>query len=310
MPMIRLLVIDDDVLDRKAVARALKGLGNDYEMYEAQDGESGLVLALEQTYDCILIDYNLPDMNGLQLLDQLRTQRVQAAPIVMLTGVGNEFVAVEAMKRGAYDYLPKAELGPDTLYRVVTNAIEKSLLQRKLAEAQEKLEHLALFDQLTGLGNRNLFHLELPRAVMVAERKKNSFALLLLDLNRFKVINDSFGHAAGDAILAAVGSRLRAMTRAADSCFRFGGDEFTAILDADSDAKVVARRIVTVIAEPIMFGDRVLNVGVSIGMATYPADADNAQDLLRAADAAMYQVKNAGRPQTPGPTAAGIFDAS
>jgi diguanylate cyclase (GGDEF)-like protein len=294
--MTRLLVIDDDVLDRKAVARALKGLGNDYEMLEAPDGRAGLALALQQPFDCILIDYNLPDMNGLQLLDQLRAQRSLAAPIVMLTGVGNEFVAVEAMKRGAYDYLPKAELGSETLYRVVTNAIEKNLLQTKLLEAQEKLERLALFDQLTGLGNRNLFHLELPRAVMVAQRKKTSFVLLVMDLNRFKIINDRLGHAAGDAILAAVGARLRAITRASDSCFRFGGDEFTAILDSSSDGQIVAQRIVRAIAEPILFGEEVLTVGVSIGMATYPTDAGDAQDLIRVADAAMYEVKNSGRP--------------
>jgi diguanylate cyclase (GGDEF)-like protein len=300
MPMTRLLVIDDDVLDRKAVARALKGLGDDYEMLEAPDGRTGLALALEQSFDCILIDYNLPDMNGLQLLDQLRAQQIQAAPVVMLTGVGNEFVAVEAMKRGAYDYLPKTELGPETLYRVVTNAIEKNLLQTKLFEAQEKLEHLALFDQLTGLGNRNLFQLELPRAVMVAQRKKTSFVLLLMDLNRFKAINDRLGHAAGDAILAAVGARLRAITRASDSCFRFGGDEFTAILDASSDGDIVVRRIIQSIAEPIQFGEESLNVGVSIGMASYPADAGDAQSLIRIADAKMYEVKNSGRTNSAG----------
>jgi diguanylate cyclase (GGDEF)-like protein len=291
MPVATLLIIDDDNADRKAVAHALRALGADCKIQEARDGRQGLELAVAGSFDCILIDYHLPDMSGLDLLGQLHDRLGIAAPIVMLTGEGNEAVAVEAMKRGAHDYLPKSQLGPDSLSRAVTNAIEKSSLQKKLAEAQKQLEQLALYDPLTGLGNRNLFNRELTRAILMSKRKGTSFALLMMDLDKFKAANDTFGHEAGDAILATIGSRMRDITRAADACFRLGGDEFTAILDADSDGKAVVQRIQAAFAEPVLFGAHVLSVGVSIGMAIYPVDGANATDLLRAADAGMYDVK-------------------
>jgi len=212
-------------------------------------------------------------------------------PIVMLTGEGNESVAVEAMKRGVHDYLPKAKLGAESLYRVVANAIGKHLLEKTLRDTREKLETMAMYDTLTGLGNRNLFDIELPRAVAIAYRKQHSFGLLLMDLDRFKAVNDLYGHAAGDAVLAAVGGRLRKLTRASDACFRIGGDEFTAILDPGSDGSIVAQRIRAAMAEPIGFGPESLSVGISIGLATYPTDSTDPRDLLRVVDAAMYDAK-------------------
>ena len=294
-PMIALLVIDDDELDRKAVAHAVKALGTGYEMQEARDGRQGVDLAIARTFDCILVDYQLPDMNGLDLLIELRKRLNVAVPVVMLTGSGNESIAVEAMKRGAQDYLPKSQLGPESLSRVVSNAIEKCSLQMRLAETQRDLEQLALYDTLTGLGNRNLFHIELARAIAVSQRKSTSFSLLMMDLDKFKTANDTYGHEAGDAILAEVGHRLRDNARAADAYFRLGGDEFVAILDAGSDGSVAAQRITAALAEPIPSRSHVLAVEVSIGLAAYPTDGENAQDLIHAADVAMYDAKKANR---------------
>jgi len=291
MPVIAVLVIDDDALDRKAVARAIEQLGPGYELHEARDGLLGLERAVAETFDCILVDYNMPGMNGLEILIKLREELNVTTPIVMLTGSGNELVAVEAMKRGASDYLPKEQLGPESLLRVVSNAIEKRGLQKNSEEAQLALKQLALYDSLTGLGNRNLFHIQLERAVGVSRRKNTSFVLLMMDLDKFKAINDTFGHEAGDAILAAVGHRLRGISRAADAYFRMGGDEFMAILDVGSDGNAAARRIVTAIVEPVPFGRHALAVEISIGMATYPADGGDPLNLIRAADAAMYGAK-------------------
>jgi diguanylate cyclase (GGDEF)-like protein len=294
-PAARLLVIDDDELDRKAVARALKALGTGYQMEGAADGRQGLALAAAQKFDCILVDYRLPDMDGLDLLLELRKRLDGAVAIVMLTGSGNESIAVEAINRGAHDYLPKARLGPESLLRVVSNAIEKCAQQKRLAAARADLERLALYDALTGLGNRNLFQRELTRAIAVSQRKNTSFFLVMLDLDKLKTANDTFGHDAGDAILAAVGHRLRAAARAADAYFRLGGDEFMGILDVGSDGTAAARRIAAAVAEPIPFAAVALAVEVSIGLAAYPADGQSAEDLMRAADAAMYDSKKANR---------------
>ena len=286
-----LLVIDDDEVDRKAVARALAGLDRDYDLREASLGHEGVEMARTQAFDCILVDYRLPDMSGLDLLVQLREQVNIAAPMVMLTGMGNEAVAVEAMKRGAYDYLTKENLSPATLSRVLSHAIEMHAQERQLAESRKRLEWLALYDSLTGLGNRNLFEHELARSIAIARRKSSSFLLLVMDLNKFKMVNDTYGHKAGDAILAAVGARLRSLARASDTYFRTGGDEFSAIIDADTDRNSLARRIRAAIGEPVQFGDHSLSVGISIGFATYHGDAMQAEDLIRSADTAMYNSK-------------------
>jgi diguanylate cyclase (GGDEF)-like protein len=298
-PTLSLLLIDDDAVDRKAVARAVKTLGTGYEMQEASSGRQGLELATGRTFDCVLTDYRLPDVDGLDLLVELRERLGATVPIVMLTGSGNESVAVEAMKRGAQDYLPKAQLGPESLSRVVSNAIEKCALQRRLAAAHGDLERLALYDPLTGLGNRNLFQIELARAIAVSQRKDTSFYLMMMDLDKFKIANDAFGHEAGDAILAVVGIRLRNVARAADAYFRIGGDEFMAILDVGSDGTAAAARIAKAIAEPIPFGLLVLSIEISIGLAAYPAEGKTPRDLIRAADTAMYDAKKANSEWTP-----------
>jgi diguanylate cyclase (GGDEF)-like protein len=286
-----LLIIDDDEVDRKSIARTLKLLNGGYELYEASDGLSGLAMAQARAFDCILVDYHLPDIDGLDLVVELRDSLNAQSPIVMLTGEGSEAVAVEAMKRGVYDYLPKAQLGPDTLSRVICHAVEKHTLQKQLAEAQRKLERLALYDPLTGLGNRNLFNIELGRAITISKRKRTFFALAIMDLDKFKAANDRFGHEAGDAILAEVGARLRGIARASDAYFRLGGDEFAGIFDAGSDGDAAAARVKGAVVSPILFGSHELTIGVSVGVASYPNDDMTAEDLIRAADTAMYQEK-------------------
>lgn len=297
-----LLVIDDDEVDRKAVARALRLLDGDYRLREAWQGRQGLDMALAESFDCILVDNHLPDISGLDLLVELRERLTVPVPIVMLTGEGNELIAVEAMKRGAYDYLPKSQLGPNALSRVIAHAMDQHALQQRLAEAQEKLERLALYDSLTGLGNRNLFHRELQRAIAISNRKTTSFVLVMMDLDRFKLANDTFGHEAGDAILAAIGRRLHANARVTDSYFRLGGDEFAAILEADSDGEAGVARIVAAITESVQFGDQMLSVGVSVGLATYHGGGVNAEALIRAADAAMYEAKKSSPSQSLAPS--------
>jgi len=285
-----LLLIDDDDVDRKAVSRALRSFRSHYDLQEAPDARSGILLARSQSFDCILLDYNLPDMNGFDLIDELRAAGI-LTPIVVLTGSGNEAVAVDAMKRGAHDYLRKSHLGPEMLTRAIDNAIDKGSLQRKLVDAHDKLERLALYDALTGLGNRNLFYHQLPRAIAIAQRERSSFPLLFMDLDRFKEANDAFGHEAGDAILAIIGSRLQEISRTADVYFRLGGDEFTAILHSGSDGGTAARRIIAAVSRPIQFETQMLDVSVSVGVANYPADGTNAKTLVGSADGAMYKAK-------------------
>jgi len=172
--------------------------------------------------------------------------------------------------------------------------VAEDITERKLAE--ERIEHLAHFDSLTELPNRAAFTVRLNEAIDIAEASGNSFALLFLDLDRFKEVNDVFGHAMGDALLLEVANRLK---RAADGAFvaRLGGDEFTLIVEGPqpATASAVARQILSLISAEIQIEDRRLRAGASIGIALFPNDAKDASTLLANADAALYRAKGRAR---------------
>jgi len=179
---------------------------------------------------------------------------------------------------------------------VGTATIARDITERKRAE--EELRRLALHDALTGLPNRLLFHDRLAHALVTAARHGTDVALLLLDLDRFKEINDSFGHHHGDRVLCQVATRLQQVVRAVDTVARLGGDEFAIILPGDDadGAAVAARKLAEVLDAPLMIEEQALTVGGSIGIAHYPDHGDDAGTLLRRADVAMYAAKRAKRP--------------
>jgi len=174
--------------------------------------------------------------------------------------------------------------------------ISRDITERKHAEM--RLAHLAQYDTLTGLPNRNLFRDRLDQALARARRSGQSMALMFLDLDEFKEINDTLGHAAGDALLRAVGDRLREHLREVDTIARLGGDEFTVIVESISGrerAEALARKIVDLFALPVTVGGQDLTVTCSVGITLRPEDADDAEELLKAADIAMYRAKHEGR---------------
>ena len=164
--------------------------------------------------------------------------------------------------------------------------------------AARHVQQLASFDSLTGMPNRNMFIAELELALGRARRSGGSFAICFIDLDRFKTINDSLGHAAGDVLLTTIGARLRDLLRESDLVARLGGDEFVALLEGPADAtalSAVARKILAAVSEPVALDGRKLWLTGSCGIARFPADGDNAETLLKNADAAMYQAKADGK---------------
>ncbi|MGO9150541.1 MAG: putative bifunctional diguanylate cyclase/phosphodiesterase [Acidimicrobiales bacterium] len=168
----------------------------------------------------------------------------------------------------------------------------------KLAEqardkAEDQLRHQALYDGLTGLPNRMLFHDRVEHALKAARRKHEELAVLMLDLDRFKEVNDTLGHSAGDEVLREVAWRLSKVTREGDSIARLGGDEFAILLPnaSETDAAMVASRVSRCLEESIVIHDLPLNVDVSIGLAAFPMDGRDADLLLQRADVAMYAAK-------------------
>ena len=184
------------------------------------------------------------------------------------------------------------EVGEITNYVAVFTDI--SAIKR----TEERLSHLAHHDALTDLPNRLLFSVRLEHALERAKRHRGQVALLFVDLDRFKAINDSLGHATGDAVLQEVARRLKRCVRAEDTVARLGGDEFTVIMDEvahSEDAAVLAGKIIEVLRQPYAVDGQMVNTSASVGISVFPNDADQADDLAKGADAAMYYAKNQGR---------------
>lgn len=174
-------------------------------------------------------------------------------------------------------------------------SIFRDITERMLA--REHLEYLANFDTLTGLPNRRLFFDRLGQSMLNARRQQHMVGLLYLDLDRFKAVNDSFGHSLGDLLLKETATRLTHSLRLSDSAARMGGDEFTVILTKivePADAAIVAGRIVNSLSQPFLLEGREVSIGVSIGIGIYPVDGEDADVLLKKADTAMYRAKETG----------------
>ncbi|HYR28711.1 MAG TPA: EAL domain-containing protein [Thermoanaerobaculia bacterium] len=172
----------------------------------------------------------------------------------------------------------------------------RDITQRKSAEQQ--IEYQAYHDALTGLANRRLFQEHLSLALALAQRRHSFVAVLFLDLDHFKIVNDSLGHSVGDALLKQVANRLRHAVREGDTVARVGGDEFTIVLQEiqrPDDAAAIAKKVIRSIADPIEVNGHKLYVTTSIGVTVYPRDGEDAETLLKNADAAMYRAKGEGR---------------
>ena len=287
---IHILVIDDNELDCRHIDKVLaEDTSYSWIVSHTVDSKEGLHLAGEHHFDCILLDYCLPGDNGLDVLAKLRNTNTEV-PVIMLTDYGNETIAVEAMKAGAQDYLTKRELDFPRLKKAILEAMQRR--QQELSLLQR-----ANYDHLTGLTSRALFMDRLQRAIVRSNRFSNPFALLYIDLDKFKEINDGFGHKYGDLVLKETAKRMEACAREGDTIARLGGDEFAIILeDLEDDglngAKIVVERLKNQIArKPYLIQDKKLDIVLSIGVSIYPTTAHDSDHLLEQADLAMYDAK-------------------
>jgi diguanylate cyclase (GGDEF)-like protein len=228
--------------------------------------------------DCVLLDLELPDATGIEALERIRGAAMDV-PVLVLSAHDADEIALAALRAGAQDFLVKGALDGRTLARALRHAVERKRIERRLA-------HQALHDELTGLPNRTLFGDRLRLALSRLDRTEACLAVMLLDVDGFKAVNDERGHAEGDRVLREVADALVAGLRGGDTAARWGGDEFVMLCD-DVAGPAEARRI----------GVRVLRglpLAASLGVAlTDDRDADP-EELLRTADAAMYEVKRRG----------------
>jgi len=285
------LVVEDNPADARFVEELLRmGMGSDAEVATVDTLNDASAHVARHPVTCVLLDLSLPDAHGLEAVELLRAAEPQL-PIVVLSGDDDEDTALRAVQSGAQDYLLKGRVDEVLVTRAVRYAVE-----RKRAELE--LLRLALHDSLTGLPNRALFLDRLEVALARARRSGEGVAVLIVDLDRFKTINDSLGHQAGDRLVTMVAARLAEQLQPGDTVARFGGDEFAmlcASVEGIDDAVVAAERAATAIAAPFMLGETEVFLTTSIGIALGDATRQSAAALVRDADAAMHRAKERGR---------------
>ena len=287
----RILLVEDSPSDALILMDALRAL--ECVKVEHVRRLSDAVSKLhDQRFDTIVTDLSLPDARGLDAVTRLRTSAAEAT-LIVCSALTDDALELQLIELGAHDVLPKSSLTHDSVARAVRFA-------RVRRSAERRLARLAFYDALTGLANRTLFHERLGEALR-SRRGQLGTGVMFLDLNGFKAINDSFGHDAGDTVLCEFASRVRTSVRDSDLVARLGGDEF-AVLVPSVDAhhlEGLARRILNEACRPVRWGDIEISVATSIGLATAPTCGDSVQQLLQAADLAMYEAKRGARDTTP-----------
>ncbi|RZA07096.1 MAG: EAL domain-containing protein [Moraxellaceae bacterium] len=333
----KVLIVNDDASTLLALASMLEDPLETprYEVFTVQSGEEALRKVLKHNFAVILLDISMPTMNGFETAEAIHAHpRSASVPIIFVTAYyGDEFNRLKGYQRGAADYLfapliPKIvqskvavfvelnqkniELERKTVeleainvdLRIqrlqdlerVNNALKTEVQERRIAE--QLATELATRDTLTGLFNRRSLLERLKHAIVPASRRKEGLALMFLDLDKFKEINDTFGHEVGDELLKQVATLLNASVRESDLVARLGGDEFVILLEGfpeTSDVVKVAKKIINANIEPHVIGSHLVKTSTTIGISLYPQDGITAEELLKNADVAMYHAKQRER---------------
>ena len=304
--VLRVLLIDSDEHDgSRSEAGLRQRLGDRVHVTRAHSLAQSIRELMETAFDAVVVELSVPDSSGIATLAGVRGA-APTVPVVVYSRELDDATAIRALRAGAHECLAKGDMPADALARTLGFAIERQRRLATLEAARVEAAHRATHDPLTGLANRDLFLDQLDRALAFGSRYNSKTGLLFVDLDGFKVINDTMGHAKGDALLRAVSARLLACVRRSDAVARLGGDEFVVLLP-----DVTSRRDVSHVKETILeslqaavelTADEALIVEASIGSAMSPLDGTTAQELLDAADCDMYREKyerRRGRMLTP-----------
>jgi len=283
----KVLIIDDIEDDVRIMEKCMRSQG--YDVITARTGEEGLRLAKEKLPDVILLDIMMPDIDGYKICEELRgTYETRDIPIIFVSAKVEMANIIEGFRRGGDDYITK----PFSLQEL---AARVSAAMR-VKERQDRLKMMSITDELTGLYNRRYLNERLREEVERARRYRYPISCLMIDIDRFKEINDTYGHQVGDKVLAELGKLLRNTTRVVDIVARYGGEEFLIILPMTNlkGAKTVAERIRRNVQQARFGGDLELPLTVSIGCAELnPLEGDEMDPdlLVKQADQALYEAK-------------------
>jgi diguanylate cyclase (GGDEF)-like protein len=289
LPLI--LIADDDKATRVLLRRVMEREG--YKVVAAETGSEAVRLCQSVAADLILLDYIMPELDGVDACSQIRTlDRYKATPVLMITSLDDDASIHRALVCGASDYITKPILLP-----VLRQRVRHLLASRR---AERFMMHLAYHDSLTALPNREYFHRRLSEVLVDPTVRSGQQAVMYIDLDQFKIVNDTCGHSAGDQLLRQLAHLLQTTLRKDDLLARLGGDEFgVLLLDCDEEqACEVAEKLRETVAGFRFFWDsRIFTVGASIGVVPIGGDSIPLATVLSAADAACYAAKDAGRNQ-------------
>ncbi|NRP73379.1 Response regulator PleD [Ensifer psoraleae] len=292
-----ILLVDARASSQERLVRALKPIAD---VSVISDPQAALFEAAESSFDLVIVNANFDDYDPLRLCSQLRSlERTRFIPILLVTEQGRDEMVVRALELGVTDYVMRPVDPNELVARSLTQIRRKHCNDRLRASVQQTIE-LAITDDLTGLHNRRYLDNHLKLLMDRAAARGRPLSICITDIDRFKYVNDTYGHDAGDEVLREFANRVRATVRGADLACRFGGEEFVIVMPDTTPemAAIVAERLRLAVesrAFPISRADTLHSVTASLGISSLRADGDTPEALLKRADTALYQAKNNGR---------------
>jgi len=290
-----ILIVDDQAPDVLLLEQMLRGAGY-ARVTSTRDPQAVCALHRDNHYDLILLDLQMPGMDGFEVMEGLKAIEPDGyIPVLVITAQPGH--KQRALQAGAKDFVSKPYEWAEVLMRV-HNLLEVRLLYKQIEHHNEVLESLALHDQLTGLANRRLLTDRMSMAMAHARRNESAMAVVYLDLDGFKQLNDRLGHGAGDILLKMVANRLVKTVREEDTVARLGGDEFVLVLWHLAEpgyAATVARKVIEALSQPFDIEGNTVSITTSAGVGIYPIHGEDADTLTKSADLALYEAKRAGK---------------
>lgn len=288
---VKILIIEDDEDDAFLLERQLKGMTRFIaQTFIERDLEAGFKAAAVGDFDAVFVDFYWGDSTVDTLLAEQRS-RLASVPIVVVTSTDDFEVNEKVTESGAWDFIAKHDLGAKLLERTILHTLERK-------RHEQEMYRLIRHDSLTGLANRMMFDEQLQRATSRADRHKTRCAVLAMDLDDFKQVNDTLGHDVGDRLLQLVANRLQRGLRVEDTLARQGGDEFAILIEDvtnTDDLETVANKLLEGLREPTPIKGISGKITASFGISVYPDNAKSPLELMRYADIALYSSKDAGR---------------
>lgn len=313
-----ILLAEDDPIQLELAKLSLEKLGHKVEI--ATNGSEAVEAYLQYKPDLMILDVTMPEKDGYQVASEIREKDPEWVPIIFLSGMNDPQDIAKGIESGGDDYLYKPIVPQilnakmQAMFRINNMRLELKKQTIELQQAKEELsannkrlqelyaqkEYQATHDPLTHLPNRTMFENTLKYIVTQAKRYKEVSAILFIDLDGFKAVNDNYGHQVGDELLIKVSNRILDQVRESDMVARIGGDEFVVVLSKVIPKEIIeaiGNKILTQLAKPIQIGSHKCNISGSIGIAITPEHSTDAEELVKQADNAMYKAKKSGKNQ-------------